>query len=286
MDYSINKDIEYVCELLNLSYSSLAADLKIERSTISRWMSDKTVISKKNMETFYQYAYNKDIKINQLKVQMYTDSLKPNQKLLFHGAKKEIIGNIDLEYGKGNNDFGKGFYLGENYFQSASFISNFDDSCVYIFNYEQTSNLKVVRFIIDKEWMLAIAYFRGRINDYGNNKEIKKIISKVTNADIIIAPIADNQMYKIIDDFIFGNLTDEQTMHALSATKLGNQFVFKTKEALNTIKAIDRLYLCDNEKKDLLKEKEEENNIGLQKVKLAKREFAGKGKYIEDLLND
>ena len=33
--------------------------------------------------------------------------------MLFHGAKAEIDGEIDLHHGRQNNDFGQGFYTGE-----------------------------------------------------------------------------------------------------------------------------------------------------------------------------
>ena len=93
-------------------------------------------------------------------------------------------------------------------------------------------------------------------------------------------------MYQIIDDFLFGNLTDEQTKHALSATNLGKQYVFLNDKSLESLELLEHCYLCKNEKQDYLKTKQTENDIGIQKVKLAKREFAGKGKYIEEIFDE
>ena len=61
-----------------------------------------------------------------------------------------------------------------------------------------TTGLKPVKFIVDNTWMLAIGTFRDTLNDYTNNPIIQKIIDKVNNADYIIAPIADNKMFRII----------------------------------------------------------------------------------------
>lgn len=46
---------------------------------------------------------------------LYRDDLTQNEKLLFHGAKSEIVGDIDIHKGRYNNDFGQGFYTGESY---------------------------------------------------------------------------------------------------------------------------------------------------------------------------
>ena len=134
--------------------------------------------------------------------------------------------------------------------------------------------------------MLAIAYYRGKIDKYANHPIIIKIREKVEKSDMVIAPIVDNQMYQINDDFIFGNLTDEQTKHALSATNLGKQYVFLNDKALEDLELIEHCYLCKKEKSDYLEVKERENGVGIQKVKIAKREFAGKGKYIEEIFNE
>lgn len=44
--------------------------------------------------------------------------------VIFHGAKKDFSMPIDIDHNsKLNNDFGKGFYLGENYEQAVNYIS-------------------------------------------------------------------------------------------------------------------------------------------------------------------
>ena len=74
--------------------------------------------------------------------------------------------------------------------------------------------------------MMTIAYYRGALDKYKDHAIITRIIKDSRNCDYIIAPIADNRMFKIIDSFIQGEITDEQCKHCLAATNLGKQYVF------------------------------------------------------------
>ena len=40
---------------------------------------------------------------------LWKDDLGNKAKLLFHGAKTEIDGEIDIHHGRKNNDFGQGY---------------------------------------------------------------------------------------------------------------------------------------------------------------------------------
>ena len=286
MGYRIDIDIENIKSLLNMNESELAEAINVPRSTLYRWKKEKSKISNQYLETLYNFAYSQGIKLNYMKSQLFNESCLKDEKILFHGAKKELMGKISAQYGRETNDFGKGFYVGESLFQSASFVSSYKDSSVYVFKYKKSNKLKVTEFFVDQEWMLAIAYYRGKIDNYSNHPIIRTIRKKVEESDLVIAPIADNQMYQIIDDFIFGNLTDEQTKHALSATNLGKQYVFLNDKTFENLELIEHLYLCEKEKKDYLEVKGIENSIGIQKVKIAKREIAGKGKYIEEIFDE
>ena len=63
------------------------------------------------------------------------------------------------------------------------------------------------------------------------------------------------------------------------------QYVFLNDKVIKkSLKEIDRLYICEDEKQDYKTKRKENIDIGKAKVKLAKREFAGKGVYIEELL--
>ena len=188
-----------------------------------------------------------------------------------------------MNYSKENNDFGKGFYLGENFEQASTYISNTLSKYVYSFSLD-INELKVERFYVNTEWMLAIAYYRGWLTKYNKDEIIMNIIKKVEKADIIIAPIADNRMFDLISEFIDGTITNEQCEHALAVTNLGNQYVIKSKVALEKLKFIKLFFLSSKEKEMYKNKRLKNNNINLDKVKVARIEYRGKGQYIDELL--
>ena len=133
--------------------------------------------------------------------------------------------------------------------------------------------------------MLLIAYYRGRLEEYKNSKLIKELVNELKDIDVVIAPIADNTMYTTLDDFISGKITDLQCLNALSANRLGKQYVFLNDNIIkNNLIMLERCFYCQSERTDYQSYRLKENEIGKNKVKIALREYAGKGKYIEDLL--
>lgn len=284
MNYSITKDIQFIKEMLMLNESDFSKAVGIPRSTLNNWAKNRTDISLSQLERVYSFAYEKGLRINDTKQQIFKDSEKPGLKILFHGAKNEISEPLSVSYSKPDNDFGKGFYLGENLFQSESFVSNYPKSSVYVFCYRQNKKRRIKEYIVDEKWMLAVAYNRGLIQRYSDSEKIKAIVEEIDKSDIIIAPIADNNMYQLIDEFVQGNITDKQCVACLSATDLGKQYVFLNDDALKDLELIERCYICSNEKKEYQIEKNKRSDVGLQKVRYAKREYAGKGKYIDQLL--
>jgi len=285
MEFNYIKDIEFAKKVLSLSNEDVCKMLGITRMTYYRWISHKTTPSLENLEKTYDAFYSKNLRINLLKEEMYKSKESKKIKILYHGAKEFIDGEITVEKSEPKKDFGKGFYVGESLLQSASFVSNFQNSSVYAIECNLASISKIVELDVSCEWMVLISYFRGKIDEYSNSKYLRDLIKKVESADLIIAPIADNTMYDILDDFSSGEITDLQCLNALSANWLGKQYVFMNDKAIKrSLKIIDRFYLCNQEKNDYKTKKEESTKIGKDKVKLAKREYAGKGKYIEDLL--
>ena len=132
--------------------------------------------------------------------------------------------------------------------------------------------------------MLTIAYFRGRQDQYQDAPLIRKLADKARKADYIIAPIADNRMFEIIDSFIEGEITDIQCRHCLSATNLGNQYVFTTRKALDRVHVLRHCYFSNAEKKQYLFSRKEHAAVSRDKVKIARKQYRNQGKYIEEII--
>ena len=283
MDYNFSKDLKSIREILGMSQSELAEQIGVEQVTISRNESEKTDPSPKLLESVYSYAFDKNVKINKLKEMLFRDDLGIDKKLLFHGAKSVIDGDIDVHHGRNNNDFGQGFYTGESYEQAISFVSGFNNSSIYYLSFDD-KNLKCKRYEVDQEWMMTIAYYRGTLDEYKNHPKIQALVKESRNCDYIIAPIADNRMFQIINSFIAGELTDEQCKHCLAATNLGMQYIFASEKAASQVKIIERCYISGNEREYYKNIRLEESKLGDDKVKLAKRQYRGQGRYIDEIL--
>jgi hypothetical protein len=222
--------------------------------------------------------------LNKIKEQFYReDMIRDDEVLLFHGAKTKIDGNLRLDCNKRINDFGNGFYCGESLEQSAMFVAAHNKSSLYMLKFKP-ENLKCKKFGVNREWMLTIAYFRGRLDEYSDTEIVKQLAKTTEGIDYIVAPIADNRMFEIIDNFIDGEITDVQCQHCLSATNLGMQYVFVSEKALSHIKLLERCYLTELEKEAYLNSRQESFKMNMDKVKLARRQYRNQGEYIEDIL--
>lgn len=283
MKYSFSEDLKSIREILGLSQSELASQIGVEQVTVSRNELGKTQPSAKLLESVYAFAFEKGIQINKLKEMLWRDNLSIKEKLLFHGAKTEIKGKIDISRGRPNNDFGQGFYAGESYEQAISFVSGFDNSSVYYLFFDD-SDLRCKRYEVDQDWMMTIAYYRGTLDEYKDHRKIKALVEESRDCDYIIAPIADNRMFQIINSFIAGEMTDEQCKHCLAATNLGMQYVFISEKAVSRAKLVERCYVSTNEKDHYKNLRLGENKLGEDKVKLARKKYRGKGRYIDEIL--
>ena len=252
MEYNFKEDLKSIREILGLTQSQIAEKIGVEQITISRNEMGKTTPSDKLLERVYEFAFKNNIKLNRLK-------------------------------SRTNNDLGQGFYTGERYEQAISFISGFEKSSVYIFDFKE-EGLKGKKYNVNQEWMMTIAYYRGALEEYENHPIIKKLIEKSCDCDYIIAPIADNRMFQIINSFIMGEITDEQCKHCLAATNLGYQYVFKSDKAIKSLKMLERCYISEKEKEYYKKMRNSDAKLGDDKVKLARIKYRGKGRYIDEIL--
>ena len=284
MKYSVKGDIEFISVCIPLSYSKLAEALNVARSTITRMVTEEINPSMDFLEKLYSFAYHnqyRSIDVNRLKISFASECL---EKVLFHGAKDDIEGEIDLDHSRTDIDVGKGFYLGENYEQATSYIYANKKSSIYIFDASRLKELTVKEFDVSLEWMLMVCYYRGQLEEYKDSPIIKKIIKEVESVDVVIAPIADNNMYEIMNGFARGAITDVQASYALSASHLGKQYVLKTKKACQLITPVERLYLCKSEREDVEKRRREASLMSKDESKHAIESYRRQGKYIEEIL--
>lgn len=286
IDFKVSDDIEIVKILLEMTTTDLANEIGVSRMALNNWKIDESKIRQTNLSAFYSMAFKKGIRLNKIKEQLYReDCVDESRKILFHGAKTNIEGNLDIAKSRKNNDFGQGFYCGESLEQSAMFVSTYPNSSLYMIDFDK-KGLRGKKYTVDREWMLTIAYFRGRLKGVEHVPMVSELVAGMKDADYIVAPIADNRMFEIIDSFIDGEITDQQCKHCLSATNLGNQYVFLTQKALSQVRILEHCYLAKEEKEYYLRSRKESSDVSLDKVKIARRQYRGQGQYIEEILNE
>lgn len=284
MDYSIVTDIKSVCTLLEITPSALAERLGVARSTVARILNGSTTPGDLFLQRFYSFAYENSfrrIDLNQLKVQFALDAYPC---LYFHGTRTDIEGNVDLSHSRKELDMGPGFYLGESYDQASSYVFAFPRSSIYLFSGLKLQGLKVVEYGVDLEWMLLVCFFRRRIDAYASSPLLQDYVQKAMQAEMIVAPIADNNMFETMNQFARGGITDRQAIAALSASSLGKQIVLKTDAACQRIEAVDRLYLSPEERRDIEIARASSAWTARDKAKLAIEKYRREGRYIEEIL--
>ncbi|MBE6127587.1 MAG: DUF3990 domain-containing protein [Erysipelotrichaceae bacterium] len=284
MKYDIHDDFSIMAQAMGVSASHFARSASIAPSTVSRFLKDYTDIHLSTLDQLFCVAYNyppHPVRLNQIKAQLATDMFG---NILFHGTPKEIDFPIDLNHSRHANDLGPGFYLSESYETAASYVCSYRYPFVYGFQTKDADDLVIKRYDVSLEWMLLVGHYRGELRDYDSCPVLNRIIHEVEGADIIIAPIADNQMYRIISRFTLGEITDDQAMLALSASYLGKQHVYRTKKALAAIDCVERFFLCTLEREGLNKARSEKKRISKDKADLCLKQARRQGRYIEEIL--
>lgn len=276
-EYRVKEDMEFIMEAEGLNKLELSESTGISRSTIDS-IGKKGTATDEVCEKLYSYIYRENYRLNSVKEELAKEKYGD---VLFHGSKYGLS-EVTVSGSRLDCDFGSGFYLGQTYNQALSFVCEYNKSSVYAFRCP-TDGLKVVEFDCSLDWMLAICFFRGSIKEYTESNMVQEVVRKTEDADIIIAPIADNKMFYVMSQFAEGEINADVALHSLSASGLGYQYIIKTEQALAKCVPVEKYYLSVPERDDCRKALVERSYEIDTKLKLAKREYK-KGLYIEELL--
>ncbi len=161
--------------------------------------------------------------------------------VLYHGSTTEIK-EIDLTLSKPNKDFGKGFYLSNNFEQAynmAKYKAGLFGTNPLVTKFEFDENLlksdelNVLTFSeYSKEW--AEFVFKNR------NQETQDFSH---NYDIVIGPIANDKVGAQIRRFVEGDISFDTFLERLRYMKgITFQYFFGTEKA---IKMLENKGLCN-----------------------------------------
>ena len=153
---------------------------------------------------------------------------------LYHGSNMEIK-TIDLNLSKPNKDFGRGFYLSDNFeqaYEMATFKTTFfrGTPLVTKFEFDETvlknENLKVLTFSeYSRDWAEFVFMNRNQENqDYSHDY------------DIVIGPIANDKVGAQIRRFVEGDISFDTFLERLKYMKgVTFQYFFGTQKAIQTL---------------------------------------------------
>ena len=142
--------------------------------------------------------------------------------IIFHGSNV-IVEKPQIIISGFYKDFGYGFYCTNLEKQAKKWaLTKRGDSYVSIYKYQPTEELKVLSFpIMTDEWLdFVVACRRGIKHDY----------------DIVEGPMADDQIWDYVEDFMEGAITREAFWVLAKFKYPTHQIVFCTQESLRTLK--------------------------------------------------
>ena len=284
---TIHTDLQTIEDLFSdIEFPELCRRMDLTETEYLAIKNEELTPTKEQLENIYNFAYNKGLFLNEITWQEALDRYRePGVDVVSHGARTYIKGDVRLDVSGDSNDFASGFYMGTDIAQGGMFVAGEPNASLYILTF-QPKGLKVAQFNVSVDWMLAVCWYRDKIPQYSESRRIQKIRKKVDNCDYVLAPIADNKMFEVIDAFSAKEITDLQCLYALSATHLGYQYVLKKEECLSHIDIKEHMYFCSVEKSMYNKQSDVETNTSMNKALIARKRYAGEGVYIDELLGN
>ena len=140
---------------------------------------------------------------------------------IYHGSNV-VVEKPQIITSGFDKDFGYGFYCTNLEKQAKKWaLTKRGGSYVSIFNYQPSDDLKVLSFpVMTDEWLdFVVDCRRGIKHDY----------------DIVEGPMADDQIWDYVEDFMEGNITREAFWVLAKFKYPTHQIVFCTEKSLDSI---------------------------------------------------
>jgi hypothetical protein len=156
--------------------------------------------------------------------------------IVYHGSYKDVM-EVDLSKAVPNKDFGRGFYTTKNREQAEiwarrrgehhgtlGFVSEFDFNENAFFD----NNYKTLRFPdYTEEWFDFVVSNRNR-----------KTASLIHDYDIVEGPVADDDVFARVDDYLNGKISKKGFLADLAQFPDSHQICFCTVKSLHSIERV------------------------------------------------
>ena len=139
---------------------------------------------------------------------------------LYHGSYT-TVSSPQIIIGRYTKDFGVGFYCTRFRKQAERWAGKYDTPIVTIYDYTPAQGLKVLDFEdMTDEWLDFVVSCRN---------------GKSHGFDIVIGPMADDQIYNYISDYILGVITRDQFWALAKFKYPTHQIAFCTEASLASL---------------------------------------------------
>ena len=140
---------------------------------------------------------------------------------IYHGSR-EIVKNPEIRVAKFNKDFYNGYYCTIIKKQAIRWATRFGKGYLNIYDYEEDSSLKILKFNkMTEEWLDFVVACRSGISH---------------NYDIVEGPMADDTIYDYIQEFKDGKISREAFWALVKFKYPTHQICFNTEKSLKTLK--------------------------------------------------
>lgn len=283
---SLIKKIRMAC---NMTQPEFAEALQTTFASINRWENGHNQPGKAAQKQILEYcAANQvsvaDIVLSHIGSKTANISVSADRKLLFHGSKAGITGEIK-PISREHCDFGPGFYAGTELLQPLTLVCGFKEAKFYVVSVDLGA-VNTLAIEPNLEWAMLVAYHRGKMERIKGSRLYQRYADYLRGKDVIIGSIANDRMFYVLDNFFLGNITDVALVQSLSALELGQQYVAITQKGCDQIRIEKEIPLTELEK-ECLKSVSEENRVrGISLANTICKKHRRDGKFFDEILDE
>ena len=205
-----------------------------------------------------------------------------NALRLYHGSKSGIEGPIN-PIGSAVNDFGRGFYLGDEPSQPLTLICRGERPVFYTCELD-LAGLRVHRFDDGLDWALFVAWNRDMIPEEFRSAYDGRFQTIRAENDVLVGRIANDRMFIVLDMFFKNTLSDTALVDCLKALNLGNQYCALTDAACAQVKVVDSRVLSESECATLREKSLRQRQRAIDEVERIRLRHLHDGLFFQEIL--
>lgn len=166
-----------------------------------------------------------------------------------------------------------------------------EPSVIYTLNLhlENIPQKHILTFSNPMDWAFFVLYNRNMLEDFEgiqNTQFYKNLANIANNKDIIIGPIADDNMTMIMEQFVDETITDKTFMECIRCINWGSQYVAKTKRACEQIEIIKKEKITTEKRESYYKNEADRRRENNKKLKTPRKQYHREGKYLNEILEE